>query len=80
MKAIIQDKPINKLEKFIAMSRGYRSQLIRRRHWLIGRFSFGTSSTARLSWLSSPAMDFVWIYGEEEETTTWFEKIEDVRK
>ena len=80
MKAIIQDKPINKLEKFIAMSRRCRSYLIRRRRWLIGRFSSRTSSAVCLPWLSSPAMDFVWIYGEEEETTTGFEKIEDARK
>jgi len=25
-------------------------------------------------------MDFVWIYGEEEETTIGFEKMEDARK
>jgi len=56
-----------KLEKFIAMSRRYRSHLIWRRHWLIGRFSSETSSAARLPRLSSPAIGFGWIYGKEEE-------------
>ena len=66
MKAIIQDKPINKLEKFIAMSRRYRSHLIRRRRWLIDRFSSRTSSAVRLPRLSSLAIGFGWIYGEEK--------------
>ena len=66
-KAIIQDRPINKLEKFIAMSRRYRCHLIRWRRWLIGRFSSGTSSTMRLRWLSLPAIGFGWIYRREEE-------------
>ena len=61
-KAVIQDEPINKLEKFIAMSRRYRSHLIQWWRWLIGRFSFGTSSTARLPLLSSLAIRFDWIY------------------
>ena len=46
--AIIQDEPINKLEEFIAMSRRYRSHLIRRRSYLTGMSSFKTSLVTRL--------------------------------
>jgi len=49
------------------MSRRYRSHLIWRRHWLIGRFSSRTSSAARLPRLSLLAIGFGWIYGREEE-------------
>ena len=67
MKAIIQDEPIDKLEKFIAMSRRYRSHLICRRRWLTGMSSSRISSTARLPWLSLPTMKFGWIHKKGEE-------------
>ena len=59
MKAIIQDEPINKLEKFISMNRRYRSHLMRRRHWFTDISSSGISSTARLPRLSLPAMKLI---------------------
>ena len=62
MKAVIQGEPIDKLEKFITMSRRYRSHLMRRRRWLTGMSSSEIYAAARLPRLSSPAMKFGWIY------------------
>ena len=76
MKAVIQDEPINKLEKFIAMSRGYRSHLIRWRRWLIDRFSSGTSFAARLPRLSSPAIGLIGSTKRGKKTATGFVKVE----
>ena len=75
-KAVIQDEPINKLEKFIAMSRRYRSHLIWWRRWLIGRFSSRTSSAACLPWLSSPAIRLIGSMKRGKKTTTGFVKAE----
>ena len=71
-KVVIQDKPINKLEKFVAMSRRYRSHLIWWRRWLIGRFSFRTSSAARLPLLSSPAIGLIGSTKRGKKTATGF--------
>ena len=76
MKAVIQDEPINKLEKFMAISRRYRSHLIRRRRCLIGRFSSGTSSAARLPRLSSPTMGLIGSMKRGKKTTIGFVKVE----
>ena len=79
MKAVIQDEPINKLEKFIAMSRRYRSHLIQRRRWLIDRFSSRTSSTVRLPQLSSPAIGLIGSTKRGKKTATGFVKVEKCR-
>ena len=75
-KAIIQDKPINKLEEFITMSRRYRSHLMRRRHWFIGMSSSRISSAAHLPRLSSLAMKFGWIYKKEKKAAIEFARAE----
>jgi len=75
-KVVIQDEPINKLEKSIAISRRYRSHLIQRRHWLIGWFFSGTSSTARLPLLSSPAIRSIGSMKRGKKPTTEFARAE----
>ena len=72
MKAVIQDEPINKLEKFIAISRRYRSHLMRRRRWLTGMFSSGTSSAARLPRLSSSAIGLIGSMRRGKKAATQF--------
>ena len=76
MEAVIQDEPINKLEEFIAMSRRYRSHLIRQRRWLIDRFSPRTSSAARLPLLPSPAIRSIGSMKRWKETATKFTRAE----
>jgi len=67
MKTVIHNKPVGESEQFIIINRKCQSHLMRRRHWFIGMFSSGISSTTRLPWLSSPAMKDDWIYGRERE-------------
>jgi len=66
-KTIIQNEPIDESEQFIIMNRRCQSHLMRQRRWFTSIFSSGISSSARLPWLSSPALKFDWIYGKGKE-------------
>ena len=66
MKTVTHNEPIGESEKIIIMNRGCQSYLMRRRRWLIGMFSSGTSSAARLPWFSLPAMKLIESTGIEK--------------
>ena len=50
------------------------------RCWFTGMFSSRISSTTGLSWLSSPAMEFGWIYKKEEGNRYRIYKGREVRR
>ena len=57
---------MNRKSQVVAMSRRHQSHLMRRRRWLTGMFSSRVSPTARLPWLSSPAMESIGSIGRGE--------------
>ena len=76
MKTIIQDEPINKLEKFTAINRRYQSHLMRRRRWFTDMSSSRISSAARLPWLSSPAIGLIGSMIRGKKAATEFARVE----